>query len=184
MRNLALVLLVGCLASACSGGGGGASGQSTAGSQLVTPVPEFVEPTDFSKIACGDVGECATACMVDRPFMGESELRNLLCPPSVGEATCKGLIAIDDIQRESNLACLNSPTTEWIDPSIIGTNTCITNVSCQSVCHSMFQPESDKAIQNRLGSGGAALRARHRNQLIIRQLEACLEAPIAYVVAD
>ncbi len=189
MMKLILSILILSTTVACGSGGGGSP---TVPKQAVadTSGVELIAPVDYSKIACGDVEECATTCMITAPYTGEEYIRThrYICNNVVG-VTCNALIREDtEGYLASNLFCKNSRTTERIDPAIIGTSSCMqAGVGCQQVCARTFRPETDQAILNRAAanggrSGGAVMKELIANQRVREQLTACLEAPARYVM--
>lgn len=190
MMKLILSILILSTTVACGSGGGGSP---TLPKQAVNdssgPGGEPMIPIDYSKIACGDVEECATTCMITAPYADDEYIRTLCKKNSFGDATCNAFLKEEnDSFYVSYLSCVNSATSARIDTGWIGSQQCSTDATCQQACAKTFQPETDTAILNRAAAnggrqGGAVTKELIANQRIREQLAACLDAPVSYVIS-
>ena len=181
IRATFLILTMALMTTACANGDGGRSSAPVNTPAAVQPV--YQEPTDYSKIACGDVEECETTCSVSAPFTSEAYIRThrFLCNSTTG-STCNVLLSRElDGHVTGHLACLAAPVTAQMMPDEMDGPDCASMARCQSKCARLFRPETDNAIQNR-ATGGALMIELIANERIRVQLQACLESPASYVL--
>lgn len=150
--------------------------------------------TDYSKVQCGEVTDCAIACFVHKPVQGEAKVKSDICvkysATSGGEngAACSSVIAEDNKYLQSNASCQRLKVTEVINSETINTQRCENDLNCRNLCLNTFQFLSDSEIESKAAAGGYRNSGRflievHLNHLVATQLEACFLSPKEYILS-
>lgn len=160
---------------------------ASAGVSATMP-PRTSTPTDYSKILCINVSECALACDITSPSTDESTIRQSYCMGQSSSSTCDALVDFHyNLYGQSNDWCKSLKVTEVINPDVISDSQCTTVPSCRQRCISRYVPQTDLAIERWHAAHGTLNSGSYFkdlviNQVVREQLSACLEAPADFVM--
>lgn len=196
MRMIMILTAVSLVLAGCAGSSGDDSSSTTPASAgtvspgHTNPQPSTSAPPDYSKISCGSVEDCASACDVSHPFITETTVRQLVCGGIAGtaSATCDAIVKFNqDGFVVGNTWCKSLMTSEVVELRSIGAKSCAETTGCADYCAVKYVPQSDQAIERAasangsLNSGGT-LKALIENHVLMAQLAACLAAPANFVI--